>query len=56
MSVYLIIDKTLRTSDFGVHLINRFTEEKDKLVGSQVCFSKVIHDKSLEWFKTDEVG
>ena len=55
MSVHLVIDKILQTSDFGVQLTEHFTEEKEKLVGTQVCFSRVTHDKSLEWFKLDEV-
>ena len=55
MSVHLVVDHTLKTSDFGVQLIEYLTEEKDKLNGTQVCFSRVTHDKSLEWFKLDDV-
>ena len=54
-SLFLVVDKTLRTSDFGTQLVEHFAEEKDKLAGCQVCFSKVTHEKSLEWFKLDEV-
>ena len=56
MSVFMVIDRVLETSDFGVQLKELFTLEKDKLVGAQVCFARVQHDRSLEWFKLDEVS